>query len=126
MSLQQKLKHELKALTITGLFFAVWISALLVLKDLLLAEYDIAFHGWSVALVGALTANFKQADVPHVWINTIVLSGALFGYNALTVIRRHLGEGGLLRLFLKPLPVKVHPAVPRDERGEPEGSAKLR
>jgi len=46
----------------------------------------------------------KQADVPHVWINAICLSGALFTYNALSVIRRHLGAGGLRRLFLVPLP----------------------
>jgi hypothetical protein len=165
MSLQQKLKDEIKALTLAGLYFTAWISALLLLKDLLLAEYDIAFEGWSVALVGALVlskvvlilehaplgawiraqpawvdvvlrtalysfgvavvlvlekgfearhehggfgpavaALFQQRDIPHVWVNTLCLSGALFGYNVLSVVRRHLGVKGLRRMFLSPLP----------------------
>lgn len=174
MSLQQKLKHELKALTLAGLYFAVWISLLLVLKDLLLAEYDIAFHGWSVALVGALilskvvlvlehvplgawvraqpvwvdvavrtllyslgvlvvmllekglesrhahggfgpaiAAQFQHAEIHHVWANTLCLSGALFSYNMLSVVRHNLGAGGLRRMFLSPLPTKA-PAVKAD------------
>jgi len=46
----------------------------------------------------------KQADAPHIWANTICLSGALLGYNVLSVVRRQLGEAGLRRLFLSPLP----------------------
>jgi hypothetical protein len=49
---------------------------------------------------------FRQSDVHHVWANVICLSGALLGYNLLSVIRRHLGAGGLVRLFLMPLPVE--------------------
>jgi hypothetical protein len=165
MNWQQKLKHELKAVGLAALFFGSWIAVLLVLKNLLLAEYHIAFHGWSVALVGALILSkvvlilehvplggwvrarpawvdlilrtllysfgvvvvlllekgfegrhehggfgaslrsvFQHADIHHVWVNTICLSGALFAYNALSVIRRHLGTGGLRRLFSLPLP----------------------
>ena len=52
----------------------------------------------------ALMAVFKHADISHVWVNTICVSGALLGYNMLSVIRRHLGKGGLMRLFLSPLP----------------------
>jgi hypothetical protein len=55
-------------------------------------------HGGFIA---ALIAGFREADIFHVLANTICLSGALLGYNMLAVIRRHLGEGGLLRLFLK-------------------------
>ena len=44
------------------------------------------------------------AKVHHVWVNTICLTGALLGYNVLSVVRRYLGQGGLLRLFLLPLP----------------------
>jgi hypothetical protein len=165
MNWQQKLKHELKAVGLASLFFGSWIAALLVLKALLLAEYDIAFHGWSVALVGALILSkvvlilehvplaawvrarpawvdlmlrtlmysvgtfgvlllekgfegrhehggfggslrsvFQHAEIHHVWVNAICLSGALFAYNALSVIRRNLGAGGLRRLFAMPLP----------------------
>ena len=170
MSQKQTLKHEVTALTLAGLYFGCWIGTLMALKELLLAEYQIAFHGLSVVLIGVLVlakvvlilehvplaawvrsrpawvdvvlrtlmysfgvlvvlliekafegrrehgglspslmSVFKHADVHHVWINTICLSGALLGYNILAVIRQHLGEGGLLRLFLTPTPEVTSP-----------------
>jgi hypothetical protein len=139
------------------------------LKSLILAEYKIAFHGWSAVVVGALVLSkvvlvlehvslgawlcarpawvdvvlrtgmytlgvaivlavekgfegrheyggfgpalrhlFQQEDVHHVWANTLCLSGALLGYNALFIVRQHLGEGGLLRMFILPLPGKTN------------------
>jgi len=165
MGLQQRLKHELQAVGLAMLYFGCWIAALVLLKQLVLAEYHIAFHGFSLALIGAmilskvvlllehvslgvwvrtrpawvdvllrtimyacgvaivltlekafearhehggfvpsLTAGLREADALHLWVNTICLSGALLGYNVLSVIRRHLGHGGLLRLFMSPLP----------------------
>ena len=165
MSLKQRLNEEIKAVGIAVLYFRCWIAALLLLKSLVLAEYKIAFHGWSVTVVGALVLSkvvlvlehvslgacvrdraagvevvlrtamyalgvavvlalekgfegrheyggfgpalrqlLQQADIHHVWANTIVLSGALLVYNALTVVRRHLGKRGLIRMFLSPLP----------------------
>lgn len=160
MSLRQELKHELKAVGLAMLYFGCWIGALLLLKQLVLAAYQIAFHDWSLARIGALILSkivlvlehvplgawvrtqpawvdlavrtllyplgvllvmlleksfegrhehggfgpslrtvFQHADIHHFWLNTICLSGALPGYNVLSVIRRHLGAGGLLRLF---------------------------
>jgi hypothetical protein len=55
-------------------------------------------------LGASLTAQFAQTDMLHVWLNTICLSAALFSYNLLSVVRRRLGEGALLRMFLEPLP----------------------
>ncbi len=165
MSLRQKLKYELKALTLAVAFFGAWIGVLILLKTLVLEEYRIGFAGWSKVLVGALilskvvlmlehlslgawvrgrpawvdtllrtalysagvavvllvehgirerhqTGGFapavlsglRQVEVPHVLVNTICLSGALLVYNASAVVRRHLGPGGLLQLFLKPMP----------------------
>ena len=52
----------------------------------------------------ALMAVFKHADISHVWVNTICVSGALLGYNMLSIIRQHLGKGGLTRIFLSPPP----------------------
>lgn len=51
----------------------------------------------------SLLAVFRHADVNHVLVNTICLSGALLGYNLLSVLRRRLGTGGLLRLFMTPI-----------------------
>jgi hypothetical protein len=164
MGLPQKLMHEVKAVGIAALYFGCWIGALVVLKQLVLAEYEIHFRGMSKALLGALvlskvvlvlehvplgtwvrarpawvdvmlrtvlyalgvllvlliekafearheyggfgpslSAVFQHAEVHHVLTNAICLSGALLGYNALSVVRSHLGEGGLLRLFLTPM-----------------------
>jgi hypothetical protein len=165
MSFRQKLRKEIKAVALATVYFATWIGVLMVLKTLLLAEYQIQFHEWSLVLVGALIlakvvlvlehvplgewiwtrpalvdvilrtvlyalgvlvvlllekafegrhehggfgpslmAMFQQAEGHHVWVTTICLSGALLGYNMLSVVRRHLGEGGLVRLFFSPLP----------------------
>lgn len=152
-------------MALAAFYFAIWIGVLVLLKELILAEYQIKFHGLSLALVGTLVlakvvlvlehvplgtwirsrpalvgvilrtvlyslgvfivlllekafegrheygglgpsmiAVFQHADVHHVWANTICLSGALLGYNVLAVVRRHLGEGGLLQMLLSPLP----------------------
>ena len=52
----------------------------------------------------SLAAVLQHVNVYQVWLNTIVLSGALLVFNILSVIRAHLGAGGLLRLLLQPLP----------------------
>ncbi|MFG0274182.1 MAG: hypothetical protein ACF8QF_03910 [Phycisphaerales bacterium] len=46
--------HELKAVGVAMLFFGSWIGALLLVKHLVLAEYEVRFYGYSAALVGAL------------------------------------------------------------------------
>jgi hypothetical protein len=58
-------------------------------------------HG---GFIPALVAIFQGVDVYHVVANVIVLSGALLVYNLWFVVRRHLGEGGLVRLYLSPIP----------------------
>jgi hypothetical protein len=161
MGIRQKLAEEIKALVFATVYFAVWFGVLVFLKELILAEYQIAFRGLSLALVGALVVAkvvlvmehvtlgqwirrhpavvdvvartllyglgvfvalllekafesrheyggfgpalgqvFQHRDMPHVWANTICVGFALLGFNALAVLRRHLGEGKLTRLFL--------------------------
>ena len=51
----------------------------------------------------SLTATFKHANEYHVWADVIVVFAALLIYNALSVLRRHLGKGELIRIFLRPL-----------------------
>lgn len=165
MSFKEKLQDEIKALALATFYFGAWIGVLVVLKKLILEEYQIEFHGLSLALVGtlvlakvvlllehvplgtwtrtrpawiivllrtflyalgvavamlfekvfdirheqggfspALLAVFHHPETPHVWANAICLTGALFGYNILSVVRRHMGKKGLSRLFLSPLP----------------------
>ena len=165
MGIKQKLIDELKSIGLAALYFGCWLAALIVLKKLVLAEYQIPFEGLSKALIGtlvlskvvlvlehvplgawiqakpawvdimlrtvlyalgvllvlllekafegrheyggfgsALSAGFQHPDMPHVLTNALVLSGALLGYNVLSVIHANLGKSGLLRVFLAPVP----------------------
>jgi hypothetical protein len=54
MSIKQRAEKEVKALAIAMLYFGCWIGGLLLIKSLVLAEYRVAFHHWSMAVVGAL------------------------------------------------------------------------
>jgi hypothetical protein len=65
------------------------------------------------SLGSALRQLLQQEDVHHVWANTLCLSGALLGYNALIVVGRHLGKGGLIRMFLSPLPDETQADQPQ-------------
>ena len=78
--------------------YALGVLVVLLLEKAFEGRHEYGGFGPSLAMV------FQHAEIHHVWVNTICLSGALLGYNMLSVVRRHLGEGGLLRLFLSPLP----------------------
>jgi len=51
-----KLPHEIKLVGPITLYFAFCFTVLMLLKRLVLAQYQIGFRGFSVALVGALVA----------------------------------------------------------------------
>jgi hypothetical protein len=57
-------------------------------------------YGGFVASVMAL---FKDVDLSHVWANTICISGALLGYNILSMFSEYLGEGGIRRVLTTPM-----------------------
>jgi hypothetical protein len=54
--------------------------------------------------VQALQQLVHDENVHHVWANTVCISGALLGYNMLSVIQRQLGKGALTRIFFSPHP----------------------
>ena len=54
MSIVQKLKHEIVAVVWLTLYFGCWLGVFVLIKYLLLAEYQIAFSDFSIALFGAL------------------------------------------------------------------------
>lgn len=64
----------------------------------------------------SLLAVFQHAEIHHVWVNAICLSGSLLVYNALFVVRRQLGERELIRLFFSPLPEAPRGQVPGPSR----------
>ncbi len=163
MSVQEKLKHEMKAVVLVTLFFAAWLGVFMVLKVLILEDYQIRFGSFSAVLIGALILAkvvlilehvplgawvrnqpvlvdvvwrtllyasgtlvvlllekslesrheqggfgpalmnvFQHRDMPHIWANTICVTGALLFYNLLSALKRHLGSGGLAGVFLSP------------------------
>jgi signal transduction histidine kinase len=50
----QRLKKEIEAVALTTLYFLVWLGALVLIKKLILDQYQIQFRGVTVALFGAL------------------------------------------------------------------------
>ena len=66
MSFKQKLKDEIKDIGIAALYFGCWLGALVLLKSLILAEYKIAFHGWTAVVVGALVLSQVVLVLEHV------------------------------------------------------------
>ena len=56
MSWKTKLWHELTAIFWTSLYFLAWFGGMMVLKVLLLHEYQLEFYGASMVVVGALVA----------------------------------------------------------------------
>jgi hypothetical protein len=171
MRLPEKIKHELRAIALTSIYFGLWLGVLTFLKRLVLADYQVRFRGFSAAIIGALVIAkvvlvlehvplgfwvrkqaavidvvlrtalygagvamalllekafearhefggfgraalgiFHHRDIYHVWANTICLICALLAFNALSVLRRRLGDGELTRTFFSPL---------REYSGEP-------
>jgi hypothetical protein len=66
MSIKQRLEQEIKDVVIAALYFGCWIGALLLIKFLILAEYRIAFTGWSMVVVGALILSKVVLVLEHV------------------------------------------------------------
>jgi hypothetical protein len=168
MRVTAKVKNEIVAVGLTTLFFGVWFCMMMLLKKLVLADYQIQFGNLSMALMGALivakvvlimesiplgawlrnrsgvshiavrtlmyavgvaavllvekafearheyggfipslTEVFHHRDISHVWATAISVTSALLIFNALFVIRRHVGKRGLIQMFISPYPVQA-------------------
>jgi hypothetical protein len=70
MELKQRMVHEIKPVGIATLCFGCWIAALVVLKQLILAEYQIAFHAMAKALVGTLILAKVMLVLEHINLGT--------------------------------------------------------
>jgi len=66
MSWKDKLKEELIALGITMIYFALWFAFMIIMKMLLLREYDVEVYGLSMAFVGALIVAKVILIVDHI------------------------------------------------------------
>ena len=77
--------------------YAVGVFVLLLLEKAFDARHEYDSFGAS------LIAVFQHVNAIHVWLNTLCLSAALLSYNMLSVVRKRLGRGALLRMFVTPL-----------------------
>ena len=73
MSLGQTFKREARVVLLTTLYFATWFVLLVLVKKLVLEQYQIEVTGLSLALVGALIVAKVVLVLEHVslgeWIN---------------------------------------------------------
>ncbi len=101
MSWKKKLAHELKLIALLTLYFGLWIAGLVLIKELLLAEYGISFHHWSVAFIGALILSKAVLILEHVslprnipaWLE-IMLRTLLYALGVFAVLALEKGLEG--------------------------------
>lgn len=96
MSIQQKLKHELRAIILVTLFFAGWLGVFMGLKILILEDYQIRFGSASAVLIGALVLAKVVLILEHVslgaWLRNqpvlvdVVLRTILYAFGTLVVM----------------------------------------
>lgn len=78
------------------LLYTLGVAVVLLLEKAFEARHEEGGFGAALARV------LQHRDIAHVWANTICVGSALLVFNALSVLRRHLGEGRLVALFLAP------------------------
>jgi hypothetical protein len=86
-------------LVLRTLLYTLGVAGVLLLEKAFEARQEAG--GFGPALAGVL----EHRDIAHVWVNTICVASALLVFNAVTVLRRHLGDGRLIQLFVAPLPI---------------------
>ena len=96
MSMREMLAHELRALLLVGLYFTLWLGALVVLKKLILDEYQIGFAGMSAAVMGALVLSKVVLLLENVslgaWVRNrpawveVILRTVLYSFGVVVVL----------------------------------------
>jgi hypothetical protein len=104
MSLREKVSHEIKALAAAMLYFGAWAGSLMVLKSQVLAEYQIQFHGLTLALISAfilakvvlvleLVPLGAWVDARPAWVD-VILRTFLYSLGVLVVLVLEKGFEG--------------------------------
>jgi hypothetical protein len=78
----------------------------------LLAEKAFELRREAEGVTHAMLLALRHEHAAHVVADAICVTGALLLFNAMSVVRRHLGVGGLRAMFLAPLP-EAPPAARR-------------
>jgi len=119
LTLRQKVLHEIKVVGLVTLYFAFTFGVLMLLKRLVLAQYQIGFRGLSMVLLGALVVAKVVVVLEHVplgsWVRRrpaavdVVLRTLLYTLGVFVVLllekgfeRRHEAGGfgpGIVKVF---------------------------
>jgi len=83
---------------VRSLAYGIGVLVVLLLEKAFEARHEQG--GFGAALYGI----FQHRDMPHIWSNVMCVVSALLWFNVLTVVRRQLGAGSLMRIFLSPPP----------------------
>lgn len=104
MGLAQKALKELKSVLLATLYFGCWLAVLVLIKQLILAEYNIRFDGMTTALIGALILAKVVLVLEHVSLGTwvrkqpawvdVVLRTALYATGVLVILILEKGFEG--------------------------------
>jgi len=96
MSFKARLLHEIRAVVMVTLFFLAWLGVLMLLKVLILEDYQIRFRGFSMVLVGALVLGKVVLVLEHVslgsWLRghpvlvEVVFRTLLYAFGAFIVL----------------------------------------
>jgi hypothetical protein len=90
-SMREKIRHEAIAIAITTLYFALWLGVLMLLKVLILAEYQIKYHKFTAALIGALILAKVVLIMEHVPLGPVVRNRPAVFYVAIRSLLFALG-----------------------------------
>ncbi len=104
MSWKEKLKNELKSVGIATAYFLFCFGTLMLIKFLLLKEYQIEFSGVSMMVIGALTIAKVLLIMEHIplgkWVNKqpayleILMRTVLYSFGVLVVMILEKGFEG--------------------------------
>jgi hypothetical protein len=88
-------------LTLRTVMYSAGVLIVLILEKGIEGRHE---HG---GFLGAVGTALRSTDEQHLWANIICVSVSLLGYNLISVTQRHLGEGGIVRVLMQPVPTKA-------------------
>lgn len=97
--------------------YGIGVSVVLLLEKAFEARHEYGGFASAVAQI------FDHRDIRHVWATAAAVTVALLAFNMLFVVRRHIGEGGLLAMFTAPLPQEAGKDAPPQRRKAPRRGA---
>jgi len=91
---------------IIDIFFRTFVYSIGIVIILIIEKGFEASHEYG-GFFKAIPQVFIHADKYHLYVNTIAVVFALLGFNFLSLISKHLGQGGFKKILFSPPPLKL-------------------